>query len=251
MKRLVSIGVILVAAIVFYLVLQTRPVHIALLDATATAGHGGASSFAIGMTIQNSGPPDTLLGATSPEGLAISLMSAQGASPLVIPGDSEAVLAMDGAHLMVMAPDLQDGGFLPVTLSFANAGAVSTRVQVAAAMPMMHDMMGGVSETPAPRVAIEPVGTPTADGFEVALAVENFSFLSVADGTPHVAGEGHAHIYLNGLKLARVYTDRYRIGALPAGSYTLQVSLNAHDHRPYMDGDEPVSATYAFVIPES
>lgn len=251
MKRLVAIGIVLVAAAVAYLLLQNRPAPIALVDATATATSDDGSSFMIGMTIENSGPPDELLDVSSPSGVMMSVMNpVMPNAALVVPGDSSAALAMDGAHLMMGADAAFDeGAFLPITLTFRNAGVVSTRVENVGAMTMDHTMAHGVQEEPAPQVEIAPVTPPSATGFDIDLTVTNFTFTQADDNAQHVPNEGHAHIYLNGLKLGRLYDTRYRIGALPPGDYVLTVVLNTNDHRPYLAEHKPVGTSLAFTLP--
>jgi len=250
MKRLLIIAVVLIAAAFAFITLRDTPDQIAILDAKAIATPGNASMFMVGLTIENAGVPDTLLDVSSPTDAQLSIMNpGMMGKPVVIPGKGTGILAMDGAHLMLMGADLEPGGFLPITLNFENAGEVATRVQIAEMAPMMHDMSGGVTETPAPSLQIVPVGALDADGFELNLDAQNFTFKQAADDAMHVAGEGHAHVYLNGLKLGRVYEGTYQIGALDAGDYILTVSLNTHDHRPYLDGDAPVSQTLSFTIP--
>mgnify|MGYP006431634573 FL=1 len=87
-----------------------------------------------------------------------------------------------------------------------------------------------------------------ADGFEVEITVENFEFVVVDGMAPHVDGQGHAHIYLNGVKLGRLYENRFEVGSLPAGEYDLTVALNSNDHRPYVSGGAPVAITHRFSL---
>ena len=63
---------------------------------------------------------------------------------------------------------------------------------------------------------------------------ENFQFTPTTPDSTHVMGQGHAHLYLNGMKLQRMYGSTATIGALPAGRYHIAVSLNTNDHRTYM-----------------
>ena len=75
------------------------------------------------------------------------------------------------------------------------------------------------------------------------LSREEYSnFVDVPMGTPHVPGTGHAHLYLNGLKLGRLYVPSARIGALPPGDHMVRVTLNANDHRAYVVDGDPVTA---------
>ena len=47
----------------------------------------------------------------------------------------------------------------------------------------------------------------------------------------HTAGDGHAHIYVDGEKLGRVFESSYRIENLSPGDHEIRVSLNTNDHR--------------------
>ena len=47
---------------------------------------------------------------------------------------------------------------------------------------------------------------------------------------PHAANVGHAHLYLNGVKVARLYGTAYHLSDLPDGQHTITVTLNTNDH---------------------
>ena len=70
----------------------------------------------------------------------------------------------------------------------------------------------------------DPVG-----GWNLNLRTENFTYNAAAAGR-NKQGEGHAHIYVNGAKLARIYGDWFHIGTLPNGHNLISVTLNANDH---------------------
>jgi len=71
----------------------------------------------------------------------------------------------------------------------------------------------------------DPVG-----GWNLHLETSNFIFDAASAGLANVEGHGHAHIYVNGEKLARIYGDWFHIGTLPTGKNMISVSLNANDH---------------------
>lgn len=53
----------------------------------------------------------------------------------------------------------------------------------------------------------------------------------------HRDGEGHAHVYVDGDKLGRLYGPWMHL-ALDAGDHEIRVTLNGNDHRDYLvDGD--------------
>tara|TARA_R110002074_G_scaffold3594_5_gene18769 strand:+ start:5876 stop:6148 length:273 start_codon:yes stop_codon:yes gene_type:complete len=63
------------------------------------------------------------------------------------------------------------------------------------------------------------------------LNTQNFTFIRAEDGAAHVPNQGHAHVYLNGLKLGRLYAETFELGALSPGKYKLSVALNSNDHK--------------------
>jgi len=86
------------------------------------------------------------------------------------------------------------------------------------------------------RVAEDPAG-----GWNLHLITERFRFTPERSGGPARAGEGHAHLYLDGEKIARLYGPWYHLdgSAVPPGEHTLTVSLNANDHTVWaVDGEE-------------
>ena len=58
----------------------------------------------------------------------------------------------------------------------------------------------------------------------------------------HVAGQGHAHVYVNGVKVSRVYGDAFQLGQLAEGMNEVRVTLNANNHPQYTWNGEPVEA---------
>ncbi|HKL55141.1 MAG: hypothetical protein ACX93P_04665 [Roseovarius sp.] len=100
---------------------------------------------------------------------------------------------------------------------------------------------------PAPTLAlnIHPDG-PQSRNLE--LMVENFTFDPKGVNGPHVPGHGHAHVYLNGVKLARAYGRWQQLYALPKGRHMLRVTLNANDHSQLAVDGEPIAAEMELVI---
>ena len=86
-------------------------------------------------------------------------------------------------------------------------------------------------------------------GWNLNIAVEKFRFAAERAGLEHVPGEGHAHVYVNGEKVARAYGAWLHLEHLPFGSVEIEVTLNANDHRALMVGNVPVSATLSFENP--
>lgn len=89
----------------------------------------------------------------------------------------------------------------------------------------------GESETN-PTLQITATEDPDT-GWNLQLTTTNFTFTPELVGTDPVMNEGHAHLYIDGEKLTRLYTDWYYLGELKEGSYTIRVDLNANDHAPF------------------
>lgn len=67
-------------------------------------------------------------------------------------------------------------------------------------------------------------------GFNLRLQTENFIFTPQnVDGDP-IPGEGHAHLYIDDAKIARIYGEWHHLETTPEGAETLTVALYANDH---------------------
>ncbi|MFI8502763.1 hypothetical protein ACIGFK_30295 [Streptomyces sp. NPDC085524] len=70
------------------------------------------------------------------------------------------------------------------------------------------------------------------DGWNLQLAVKNYRFTPDSTGGGALPGAGHAHLELDGHKLARLYGPWFHLPAaqVPEGAHTLTVRLYADDH---------------------
>ena len=84
----------------------------------------------------------------------------------------------------------------------------------------------------------DPVG-----GWNLNVRTSNFTFDAAAAGRDNVEGNGHAHVYVNGMKLGRIYGDWYHIASLPKGRHEISVSLYANDHRGLALGGAKITST--------
>lgn len=116
-----------------------------------------------------------------------------------------------------------------------------------------HDHGGGdhatltEAGTPAPTLTLtlHPDGPQSRN---LHIGVENFAFDPEAVNGPHMPGRGHAHLYLNGVKIARAYSPWMQLDALPVGTHELRVTLNANDHTQLAVAGAPIEATIDVVI---
>lgn len=217
-------------------------------------------------SILNDGPPDRLIGASSTAARSATIMGAAGEGKLPIPAGSAPSMSGDGAHLMLggIQMPLEEGSLVPFTLEFERSGRVTSKAAVAPSSDphdmhlgmegqmMQHDSKEGTADMasdsnmvmnkpdmPPPAIGMEV--TPTSsDGWRVELTTENFTFDEEQDPPVHVPGHGHGHLYIDGLKIRRMYAPVAEFGRLPPGRYTVSVTLNTNTHLPYTDDDGAV-----------
>lgn len=96
----------------------------------------------------------------------------------------------------------------------------------------------------APTLSIKLHRDPVS-GYNLQLITDNFQFSGASASTAHVKGEGHAHIYIDGMKWERLYSPWAHIAHLPMGAKNLSVSLNTNDHRALSVAGKPIEAVLA------
>lgn len=93
---------------------------------------------------------------------------------------------------------------------------------------------------PVPSVQIHAQKDPNG-GWNVHLVTENFKFTPENSGKDDVPGEGHAHLYLNGKKISRVYGNWFHV-TLPKGKNKLKVDLTTNSHKDYYVQGKAIAA---------
>lgn len=92
---------------------------------------------------------------------------------------------------------------------------------------------------PIPAVSIESF-KDTKDGYNIKISVTNFTFTPENVNGSNVPNQGHAHIYVNGKKVSRVYGEWFHLADayLTETENIVEVTLNANDHSDWvMDGN--------------
>ena len=85
-------------------------------------------------------------------------------------------------------------------------------------------------------------------GVNVRINAENWRWAPENVNGANIAGEGHAHIYVNGAKINRVYGPDYHIKNLPPGEHQIRVTLNANGHNALLVDGEPVEAATTVTV---
>lgn len=108
-----------------------------------------------------------------------------------------------------------------------------------------HGMIEATDPVPTIAITLHPDG-PQSRNLEI--TTTNFTFDPAGVNGAHVPGRGHAHIYLNGVKMPRTYAPWVHLSALPKGTHELRVTLNANDHSDLAVDGTPIEATKVFTI---
>lgn len=92
---------------------------------------------------------------------------------------------------------------------------------------------------PLPTIVTMDVVKDKKAGYNVHVTTSNFRFAPEHASGEHVEGEGHAHLYVDGVKINRVYGEWYHLPSLESGQRTIRMTLNANDHRVYARDGTP------------
>lgn len=78
-------------------------------------------------------------------------------------------------------------------------------------------------------------------GYNLHIETTNFTFTPESVNAENVSGEGHAHVYVNDVKISRVYGPYIHLPKVAVGD-EVKVTLNVNDHSAYMHDGESISA---------
>lgn len=142
-------------------------------------------------------------------------------------------------HASHGVPGHGDGDHGPDTALFG-PGDICTAENPTGGPTHSHALLDIAGEGPAPKLALvlHPDGPGTAT---LEMRVQNFRFAPEHVNGPHVPREGHAHIYVDGVKVARAYGPWFQLTGVSVGAQ-VRVTLNANSHEELAVGDVPVEA---------
>jgi hypothetical protein len=168
----------------------------------------------------------------------------------------------DAQQIVISAEDNLSANAGPAQVKLAQAEMPQTDMS-----GMGHDMSamsGENTEHDHPARQVDPdlpipslthLAFPDAmDGYNIQILAKNFTFTPAAINREVVPNEGHAHIYINGVKISRVYGNWYHLPSslFSPGVNALTVTLNANDHSTWAtpDGDL-IASTVPIIRPEA
>jgi hypothetical protein len=109
---------------------------------------------------------------------------------------------------------------------------------------MDHKSLQVDAEKPLPSVTIM-AHKDTMSGFNIHVKTENYTVTPDKAGAEPVQGEGHMHVFVNGVKAMRLYGEWAHLPKelFKSGENTISVTLNANDHSDWAIGDKHIEAS--------
>lgn len=88
-------------------------------------------------------------------------------------------------------------------------------------------------------------------GRNLEMVTDNFRFAPEHVGLEHVAGEGHAHLYMDGKKVARLYGRWFHIPEPARGTHRIKVTLNANSHQTLVVDGQAIEDVETLIVTDS
>ncbi len=101
--------------------------------------------------------------------------------------------------------------------------------------------------TPAPTLTLT-AHSECNGGLNIQIQPTDFTFSPDLVNTEHRPGEGHAHIYINGVKTLRAYGPWVHVSGLPPGPTDVRVTLNANSHEQLATDGAPIEASIKVTV---
>lgn len=111
----------------------------------------------------------------------------------------------------------------------------------------MHGQPIDIAASDAPNLAVRVKPDPMS-GHNLYVETDGFAFAPQNASGDNQPGEGHAHVYVNGTKIGRLYGPWLHLPNLPKGEVTVEVTLNANDHRPLAVNGAPITAREVLTV---
>lgn len=108
----------------------------------------------------------------------------------------------------------------------------------------------GTVEAEQPVPTVELIVHPDArQGWNLEVQVTHFRFAPEQVNQANTPQAGHAHLYINGDKITRLYGSWYYLESLPAGQHELTVQLNTNEHDILTNNGQPIESTVVLEVP--
>ena len=110
----------------------------------------------------------------------------------------------------------------------------------------MHEQYEVQSEQ-IPKVDLIILEDPKS-GWNLQINTQSFQFAPESASLEHIEGQGHSHLYINGEKITRIYSNWFHIPELEEGTHEITVDLTTNDHRTYAYNGEDIKDTETIIV---
>lgn len=104
-------------------------------------------------------------------------------------------------------------------------------------------------DKPRPRISLVVYPLPSG-GFRLELSTAAFRFTEVCLPEAAAIPVGHAHIHVDGVKIASAYQPVVYLDALAPGEHRITAVLRGQDHRALVDSDGLIMGEMHIVVPD-
>ena len=115
--------------------------------------------------------------------------------------------------------------------------------------PMGHEHSKNVEwegdDQPSLYLSVQPYDSY---GWVVIYNANNFTFNAENASSQHIQGEGHGHLYVNDVKIARLYGEPYYLRDLNMGANTIRITLNTNNHLSYVFNGAAIEKNVEIVV---
>ncbi|GAB4156818.1 MAG: hypothetical protein Fur0046_36750 [Cyanobacteria bacterium J069] len=102
-----------------------------------------------------------------------------------------------------------------------------------------HGVLEIPSGQPVPSVDLT-VHPDSRQGWNLEVRVTHFQFAPERVNQASSSQEGHAHLYIDGVKITRLYGNWYYLESLAPGTHEIRVGLNANGHEALTHNGQPI-----------
>ena len=88
-------------------------------------------------------------------------------------------------------------------------------------------------------------------GWAVIYNANNFTFNAEKASSGHIAREGHGHLFVNDIKISRLYGEPYYLKNLNIGVNEVKVTLNTNNHSSYVSNGIPIEKKVLVIVDKS
>ncbi len=103
--------------------------------------------------------------------------------------------------------------------------------------------------TDPPTVSISGAAIETGE-VNLNFAVKNLELVPISPASEHESGQGHLHLYVDGVSVAMLHETSYVVTDLTKGLHNFRVAISANDHREYHVDGKAISDSISIEIEE-